>query len=99
MYKLINVIKERRSIRKYLHRSVPKKVIREILEAARWAPSAHNAQPFRFIVLTKPQAKHQLAVAMAQAWVLDPKKTIITQYTVWHPQMPRLNDLQKRPYL
>ncbi len=74
MSHLSDAIRERRSTRKYLQQPVPHKVLREILEAARWAPSAHNAQPSRFIVLADPLAKRSLAVAMAQAWLADLKK-------------------------
>jgi F420 biosynthesis protein FbiB-like protein len=41
------------------------------LEAARWAPSAHNAQPWRFIVLSDEPSKRKLALAMAKAWTAD----------------------------
>jgi nitroreductase len=41
----------RRSIRKFENRPVPEKMVREILEAAMMAPSAGNAQPWRFVVV------------------------------------------------
>ena len=66
---ITDAIKERRSIRKYIQRPVPEEVLREILEAAKYAPSAHNAQPWRFIVLTAEFAKRGLAEAMAEAWL------------------------------
>jgi len=66
-----DAIKTRRSIRKYSTRKITKKTLNEILEAARWAPSAHNAQPWRFSVLTEASAKKVLAEAMAKAWVKD----------------------------
>jgi F420 biosynthesis protein FbiB-like protein len=44
------------------------------LEAAGWAPSAHNAQPWRFIVLADQQVKRGLAKAMAEAWAADMAK-------------------------
>lgn len=74
MSHVIEVIRQRRSIRKYLQQPIPHEVLREIIEAARWAPSAHNAQPSRFIVLTDPSAKRSLAGAMAQAWMVDLQK-------------------------
>ena len=45
------VVKTRRSIRKFNSRPVPDEVIRTILEAAMLAPSAGNQQPWRFIVV------------------------------------------------
>lgn len=47
----LQAIKTRRSIRKYLDRPVPVEVIRDLLEAAMFAPSAGNEQPWQFIVL------------------------------------------------
>jgi len=68
---ITDVIRERRSIRKYAPRPVPTETLREVLEAAQWAPSAHNAQPWRFIVLIDEPSKKELANAMANAWITD----------------------------
>jgi len=68
---ILGLIKNRRSVRDYKPREVPNKVLLEILEAARWAPSAHNAQPWRFIVVRDPHVKRKLAEAMATRWDKD----------------------------
>ena len=52
MNPVIENIKNRRSIRKYKDKSIPKGVIKEIIEAGKYAPSSHNSQPWRFIVIT-----------------------------------------------
>jgi len=49
------VIRERRSIREYENRNVEGDKLKRILEAARIAPSAANAQPWCFIVIRKSQ--------------------------------------------
>ncbi|MFW9848247.1 MAG: nitroreductase family protein [Candidatus Thorarchaeota archaeon] len=49
---LIDAIKGRRSIRRFLKKEIPEHLIRELIEAARWAPSARNEQQWRFSVLT-----------------------------------------------
>ena len=56
---LIEAIKGRRSIRKYLDKPVPRALIREVIEAGTWAPSAKNNQQWRFTVLTG-DAKREL---------------------------------------
>jgi F420 biosynthesis protein FbiB-like protein len=71
---MFDIIRERRSVRKYLDRPVPQEAIEDILEAAGWAPSAHNAQPWRFIVLTDDSVKRELAEAMAESWADDMTK-------------------------
>jgi len=62
---LLALIRGRRSIRRFIERPIPDKILHDLLEAARWAPSAHNRQPWRFVVLTAPAARRQLATAMA----------------------------------
>ena len=74
MSSIIDAVKTRRSIRKYSSRRISTDVLNEILGSARWAPSAHNAQPWRFIVLTKKALKRDLAEAMANAWKVDMNK-------------------------
>jgi nitroreductase len=49
------VIKSRRSIRKYKADMVPKTLILKILDAANWAPSGMNEQPWEFIVVAGEQ--------------------------------------------
>ena len=44
-------IKGRRSVRSYLDRPVPKEIIDGLLDAAVWAPSGMNEQPWRFTVI------------------------------------------------
>jgi coenzyme F420-0:L-glutamate ligase / coenzyme F420-1:gamma-L-glutamate ligase len=61
---LFDLIKSRRSIRRYASQPVPLELLRRLLEAATWAPSAHNRQPWRFAVLTKSADREKLAAAM-----------------------------------
>ena len=53
----------RRSIRRFAADAVPEEDLREIVRLAGLAPSAWNAQPWRFIVVRDPELKAQLAVA------------------------------------
>ena len=45
----MNLAAERRSIRQYEEKNVDDTLLRELIDAARIAPSAHNRQPWRFI--------------------------------------------------
>jgi nitroreductase len=45
-------VKERRSIRKFKPEQVPERLVREILDEARWSPSRGNTQPWEFYVVT-----------------------------------------------
>ena len=57
---MLKLLKDRRSVRKFKKKAVPKKIIDKILEAGRWAPSGLNNQPWKFMVLEK-QDKDVLA--------------------------------------
>jgi len=60
----MEVIRGRRSIRRYTDSSVPPEVTTQLLTAASWAPSAHNRQPWRFVVMEAAATKARLAAAM-----------------------------------
>ena len=49
---LLEAIRSRRSIRAFKPDPVPKEVLTELLDVARWAPSSANTQPWEFFVLT-----------------------------------------------
>lgn len=67
---ILKVIKERRSVRAYSPEPVPEEDILKILDAARWAPSAGNLQPWRFIVVTDSKLKEDIAyAAYGQLWM------------------------------
>ena len=61
----------RRSIRRYEAKSVDDEQLAYLLSAARWAPSAHNRQPWRFTVLRSRAAKEKLADAMGAKLKID----------------------------
>lgn len=51
MNEVLNVIKRRRSIRKYLPKQIKEEDLKLIIESAVYAPSAHNDQPWHFTVI------------------------------------------------
>ncbi len=63
---LLEVMRGRRSIRRYAPTPVPREALEGALDAARWAPSAHNRQPWRFAVITDPMRRAALAEAMGE---------------------------------
>ena len=58
---ILEIIKTRRSIRRYESTPVSEEEIDKILEAGRWAPSADNSQPWRFIALRSQEVRKKLA--------------------------------------
>jgi len=49
---LTELIQRRRSVRSYKEKSIDKNTVTSIVEAAQYAPSACNAQPWRFVIVT-----------------------------------------------
>jgi coenzyme F420-0:L-glutamate ligase/coenzyme F420-1:gamma-L-glutamate ligase len=64
-------LRTRRSIRRFTPDPVPAPIIERILETATYAPSAHNLQPWRFIVVTDLSAKDQLSIALTDKMHTD----------------------------
>lgn len=61
---LLSFLRARRSLRRYLARPIPEGLLEQLLEAGTWAPSAHNRQPWRFVIVSNPAMKEGLARAM-----------------------------------
>ncbi len=57
----IKALKERRSIRTFEERPIPKEVLEDIVDCGRLAATANNAQPWEFVVVTDPQTRAQIA--------------------------------------
>lgn len=63
--KFLDLVQARQSDRAYLDKPVETDKLERILEAARLAPSACNAQPWKFIVVTDAEKRMQIADATA----------------------------------
>lgn len=70
---LFEAIRSRRSCRNFAPDPVEEKVIEKILEAASWAPSPLNSQPWEFIVITRPETKGKIFAEgeRCRKWALE----------------------------
>jgi F420 biosynthesis protein FbiB-like protein len=73
---------ERRSLRRYHARPVPREILEQILQAGTWAPSAHNRQPWRFAVLEEFASKEGLALAMGARLRQDLERDHVPQAVI-----------------
>jgi nitroreductase len=64
---LLPFIRSRRSIRRFAGSPVVREDLLRLMEAARWAPSNHNRQPWRFVVLEDKARIASLAEAVGRA--------------------------------
>jgi nitroreductase len=96
-------ILNRRSIRSFKPDPVPKKVLEEILDVCRWAPSGGNAQPWHFAVLggeVLDEIKTRHEEKVKTSWDGSTFRDINPDLprTVRYPEslMPRLQALRER---
>ena len=61
MNELTEVIKRRRSVRKFESKPISEEIIRDILDCARLAPTANNLQPWLFGAVTDPSIRREIA--------------------------------------
>ena len=67
---VLQAIKTRRSVRSYSPRPIPEDVMGHMRQALRYAPSACNYQPWRFIFITDPELRQKVAQASCdQLWM------------------------------
>jgi len=75
---VLEAIKGRRSIRAFKNQDVPAETVEELIDAARWAPSAGNIQPWEFIIVRKPKIKRRLVeAALGQMFIEEAPVVII----------------------
>jgi nitroreductase len=81
---VIEAIRTRRSIRVFKPDPVPKKILQELLDVSRWAPSGGNVQPWHFAVLAGE------LLAKVKAGLVEKAKTWdVSSYTNIKPDLPR----------
>jgi len=73
----LDCIKTRRSVRKFLKKEIPQETIATILEAARWAPSGGNRQPWRFVVTQDSEKIASFDPYAHQPWVEQAPAVIV----------------------
>lgn len=61
--RLVHLSRNRRPVRRFRDRLVEPEIVNAVLEAARYASSAREAQPWRFVVVQEALARHEIAVA------------------------------------
>lgn len=74
---VLEAIKGRRSIRAYKNDNVRSEIVEKLVEAATWAPSAGNIQPWEFIIVRKPEIKRKLAEAALDQSIIEEAPVVI----------------------
>ena len=86
--KLLEIVKKRRTCRDFSPEPFPEEYLDKILEAARWAMSGANGQPWEFVVVRSPEVRKELF----DAW-----NYINVDFTFWMEQQ-RVFELRQPRY-
>ncbi len=79
----IELVRNRRSTRRFRPDPLPDADINKIIEAARWAPSGYNMQPWEFIVIKEKDVKNNVTRLINE--VVTPKELEgITKWDIGH---------------
>jgi nitroreductase/NAD-dependent dihydropyrimidine dehydrogenase PreA subunit len=98
---LMELLRSRRSIREFRSKPVERALIEQIVEAARFAPSAHNVQSTEYIVVQDPAILKQiveLTIAQYRRWrnlLSNPIVRPITRLTMGAAGQAMLNEISK----
>jgi nitroreductase len=74
---VLEAVKGRRSIRAFESQDVPAEIVEKLIDAARWAPSAGNIQPWEFIIVRKPKIKRRLVEAALDQVFIEEAPVVI----------------------
>jgi len=81
---VFEAIKNRRSVRAFTDEPVSDAEVKKLIDAARWAPSAGNIQPWEFIVVRDPEIKRGLCEAASnQTFIEEAPVVIVVCANVW----------------
>jgi nitroreductase len=84
---LKDAIRRRESVREYLDKAVPESSLRNVLEAARLAPSAANRQPIKLVVVREAKRRQELAQAANNQAFVGEAPVVIAAVAPSTPQM------------
>ena len=82
----LELARKRRSIRKFKSDSIPDEYVDKIIEAARWAPSGGNSQPWEFIVIKKKELRDKIAEIAQEQYGITHKMEMLREPKLRFPK-------------
>jgi len=74
---VFEAIERRRSVRAFTSEEVSEEEVNKLIEAARWAPSAGNIQPWEFVIVTNAEIKRRLSDAALHQTFIEEAPVVI----------------------
>jgi len=91
---IIDIIKSRRSIRKFTSEPVSEELVETILEAGSWAPSGLNNQPWRFAVIRDAGLRQAISELTHYSKVVITAQVLIAVFLDTEKSYHREKDIQ-----
>ena len=91
---MLNLIKTRRSIRKFASQEIADKQLHQIIEAGIWAPSGLNNQPWKFAIIKDPAIKKSLATLTHYSTIIAGAPVCIAVFLDGTLSYDRTKDIQ-----
>ncbi len=91
---ILEIIKSRRSIRKFNTTPVPEDLLEKILDAGRWAPSGLNNQPWRFAVIEDNTLKDMFSRLTHYSRIVKTSQVLIAVFLDNRVSYDRTKDVQ-----
>lgn len=91
---VLDAMRERRSIRQYRDEPVAEDNVQSILDAARWAPSGMNNQPWRFVVIRNQAVKEDMAGQTRYGDIIGSAPVLIAVFLDQQESYDRTKDCQ-----
>jgi len=91
---MLEVIKTRRSIRKFTSEDVDDKTINQIIEMGTWAPSGLNNQPWKFVVIKDKEVLEELSQQTVYSHIIQNAPVCIAVFLDNEESYNRVKDLQ-----
>lgn len=79
--KALEVLKKRRSVRKYLNKKVDLNILKDIADCGRLAATARNIQPCRFVIVTDEKRKKELSQIVTSGRFIDDASACILVFS------------------
>ncbi len=91
---MLQLIKTRRSIRKFTGQPVADEMVEQIIEAGIWAPSGLNNQPWKVAVIREPSAKNTIASLTRYSAIIQGAPVLLALFLDTSASYDRTKDVQ-----
>jgi len=91
---LMEIIKTRRSIRRFKDQSVDDEIIKDIINMGTWAPSGLNNQPWKFVIIKDEELKNKIAQQTKYSYIIQNAPVCIAVFLDNNQSYNRVKDIQ-----